>query len=145
MFSTRNSFDFIPPDLPPTCHSGLGGFRSRILRLRTFCPEKVCPERLYYYELTNPSQPNVNYSWTLVAAWRDSEWLTRLSLSRIISSSNRYIVSSYSAISTAAQAHFSGLETTMPYCWLSYWSAIAVSRFRGKDDAVIASIIVQVS
>ena len=46
MFSTRNSFDFIPPDLPPTCHSGLGGFRSRILRLRTFCPEKVCPERL---------------------------------------------------------------------------------------------------
>ena len=44
-FSTSVFFDFIPPDLPPTCHSDRRSFRSRILRLRTFCPEKVCPER----------------------------------------------------------------------------------------------------
>ena len=45
-FWTCVFFDFIPPDLPPTCHSDRRSFRSWILRLRTFCPEKVCPERL---------------------------------------------------------------------------------------------------
>ena len=41
-------------------------------------------------------------------------------------------MSSYSAISTASPAHFSGLETTMLDCWLSYWSAIAFPGFAGK-------------
>ena len=48
-FWTCVFFDFIPPDLPPTCHSDRRSFRSRILRLRTFCPEKVCPERFSFY------------------------------------------------------------------------------------------------
>ena len=49
-FWTCVFFDFIPPDLPPTCHSDRRSFRSRILRLRTFCPEKVCPERSNEFE-----------------------------------------------------------------------------------------------
>ena len=52
-FSTCVFFDFIPPDLPPTCHSDRRSFRSWILRLRTFCPEKVCPERSFSW---NPSR-----------------------------------------------------------------------------------------
>ena len=51
-FSTCVFFDFIPPDLPPTCHSDRRSFRSWILRLRTFCPEKVCPERSLFLEYT---------------------------------------------------------------------------------------------
>jgi len=46
MGSNKTAF---PPDLPPTCHSDRRSFRSRILRLRTFCPEKVCPERFSFY------------------------------------------------------------------------------------------------